>query len=174
VLTILGPDRPGLVEAISQAIAAHGGNWLESRMARLAGKFAGILRVDVPSAEVQALSSKLRELELSGLKCLVEISTPEEEPGEQRVLELELVGQDRPGIVRDISQALARRSVNVDELVTDCSSAPMSGETLFRARATLRVPPSVALDELKSSLERIGSDLMVEITLAEGSRAGQP
>ena len=49
VLTLIGPDRPGLVEAVAQPIAANGGNWLESRMAHLGGKFAGILRVDVPA-----------------------------------------------------------------------------------------------------------------------------
>ena len=48
VLTLIGSDRPGLVEAVAEVIAGHGGNWLESRMAHLAGKFAGILRVEIP------------------------------------------------------------------------------------------------------------------------------
>lgn len=167
VLTILGADRPGLVEAVSQAIVGHGGNWLESRMARLSGKFAGILRVDVPDAQVDGMTAALLALEGRGLKCLIEPSAPEAAPADARLLELELVGQDRPGIVREISQVLARRSVNVDELTTDCSSAPMSGETLFRARARLRVPNAVPIEELRSSLERIGSDMMVEIRLAD-------
>jgi len=47
VLTVIGPDRPGLVESLSQAIAQQEGNWLESRMARMAGQFAGILRVNI-------------------------------------------------------------------------------------------------------------------------------
>ena len=169
VLTLLGPDRPGLVEAVSRTISAHGGNWLESRMSRLSGKFAGILRVDVPDAQRDALTVALLALESNGLKCLVEPSADEPGGGDDRVLSLDLVGQDRPGIVREISQTLASRSVNVDELVTDCSSAPMSGETLFHARARLRVPPAVDVEELRASLERIGSDLMVEIKLAEPS-----
>jgi glycine cleavage system regulatory protein len=169
VLTLLGPDRPGLVEAVSRTISAHGGNWLESRMSRLSGKFAGILRVDVPEAQREALTAALLALASNGLKCLVEPSADEPGGADHRLLSLDLVGQDRPGIVREISQTLARRSVNVDELVTDCSSAPMSGETLFRARARLRVPPAVDVEELRASLERIGSDLMVEIKLAEPS-----
>jgi glycine cleavage system regulatory protein len=164
VLTVMGPDRPGLVEALSSAVAGHGANWLESRMAHLAGHFVGLLRVSVPEAQIGALRSALRALEGSGLRVLVETGeTPEPGP-DDRLLALELVGLDRPGIIRDISRALALRGVNVEELDTCCESAPMSGETLFRARARLRVPAGRA-EELRSALEKIASELMVDLTL---------
>jgi glycine cleavage system regulatory protein len=44
VLTVIGDDRPGLVERLSAAIGKHGGNWLQSSMSHLSGKFAGIVR----------------------------------------------------------------------------------------------------------------------------------
>ena len=169
VLTVLGEDRPGLVESLSQAIAAHNGNWLESRMARLAGKFAGILRVSVPEANAEALVSTLRGLESQGLRVVVEWSTSDEPARDYRWLKLDLVGNDRPGIIRDISQALAWRGVNIDELHTEYTSAPMSGEMLFKATAQLRVPLDVAIAALQENLERLAHDLMVDLTLEEVS-----
>jgi glycine cleavage system regulatory protein len=169
VLTILGLDRPGLVEAVSQTIADHGGSWQESRMARLAGRFAGVLRVSVDEAQADKLGEALRGLESTGLAVMVERSAEVEAAGDLRALVLDLVGHDRPGIVRDISSALAERGVNVIELHTHVSSAPMSGEPLFNATAHLRSPQELKLPELREILERIADDLMVEITIGEPS-----
>ena len=169
VLTVLGEDKPGLVESLSQMIAAHGGNWLESRMSRLAGKFAGILRASVPKANADALSKALQGLELQGLSVMIEWSHADEPAMLYRWLKLDLVGIDRPGIIRDISQALAWRNINIDELYTTYDSAPMSGEILFKAMAQLRVPLDVRIDELQENLEQIAHDLMVDITLEVAS-----
>jgi glycine cleavage system regulatory protein len=84
-------------------------------------------------------------------------------------MELELVGLDRPGLVREISQLLAQHAVNVEELVTDRSSAPMSGEMLFRARARVHVPADANLPQLRAGLERLANDLLVEIRLADSA-----
>jgi len=172
VLTLIGPDRPGLVEALARAIAAHDANWLESRMSRLAGKFAGILLIDVPENRVESLTRSLHELQSAGLAVMVEQSGEEAAPRAWVGLELSLVGQDRPGIIRDISRALAGRGVNVEELSTGCSSAPMSGEALFHATARLQVPKGAALEELREALEALANDLMVDLTLrSAGDRA---
>jgi glycine cleavage system regulatory protein len=169
VLTLIGEDRPGLVGLLSQAVADHDGNWLESRMSRLAGRFAGILRASVPEANADALVAALRALESHGLRVVVERSMHSDAESEFRRIPLELVGSDRPGIVREISQALASRNINVEELLTECSSAPMSGEILFTAKASLRIPQGAPLDELNDALEEIADDLMVELTLGEQS-----
>jgi len=164
VLTVIGDDRPGLVESLSQAVADHGGSWQESHMAHLAGKFAGILRAEVPTERAASLEAALRQLESTGLQVVVEAShqTP---GGEARVLLLELVGLDHPGIVRDISHALAARGINVDELTTELTNAPMSGELLFKARVKLRLPADTSIDDLRATLEALANDLMVDITL---------
>jgi glycine cleavage system regulatory protein len=139
VLTLIGPDRPGLVEAVAEVVAAHGGNWLESRMARLAGKFAGILRIEVSADKAAALQAALAELDARGLKVVGEPSGGDD--GHRRTHpRLELVGLDRPGIVREISQLLANSGANVEELSTDRTSAPMSGEMLFQAKAGCACP----------------------------------
>jgi glycine cleavage system regulatory protein len=174
VLTLIGPDRPGLVETVAEVVAAHKGNWLESRMAHLAGKFAGILRVEVASDHVDALLEALAALDSCGLKV---VSEPSGEAGTEtagRTLDLELVGLDRPGIVREISQILANSGANVEELSTDRTSAPMSGEMLFLAKARVRLPSSADLGSLRAALERLASDLMIEIRLVETSLETKP
>ncbi len=167
VLTVSGPDRPGLVEALSQAVANHRGSWLESRMARLAGHFAGVLRVSVPEAQVDALTRSLQSLELESLQVSVARSELEPPASDARELRLEILGSDRPGIVHDISQALADRGINVDELRTEIMSAPMSGELLFLANAELLIPAGLNLDLLRKDLEALAHELMVDIDLDE-------
>lgn len=166
VVTVIGKDRPGLVESVSAAVEAHGGSWVESRMSHLAGHFAGILRVSVPEANVDALAEALEGLRSDGLRVAIErgFEGPTEEGN---VILLDLIGSDRPGIVHKISEALAARGVNVDELDTECDGAPWSGDTLFQAKARLRAPKSLDLDQLRESLEAIAADLMVDITIGE-------
>ncbi|MBT8451801.1 MAG: glycine cleavage system protein R [Deltaproteobacteria bacterium] len=166
VVTVIGKDRPGLVESVSAAVEANGGSWVESRMSRLAGEFAGILRVSVPAAQADALSGALEALRADGLRVVVERGV-EDAVEEGHLIVLELIGSDRPGIVHKISEALAVRGVNVDELNTECEGAPWSGDTLFKAMARLRAPKGLDLDHLRESLEAIAADLMVDISIGE-------
>ena len=169
VLTIIARDKPGIIELLSQTVADHGASWLGSRMARLAGEFAGIVEVRAPESTASLLAEALRELEGEGLS--VQVAHSQSASGaalaQPRILNLELVGDDRPGIVREISQVLTRRGVNVLELATHCESAPMSGEVLFRASTRLQVPGDVALEELAEELEKIAHGLMVDLTIDE-------
>ena len=167
VMTVIGRDRPGLVDSLAGLVAQYGGNWLESRMSRLGGQFAGILRVQVSREQEAGLVGSLTELQRDGLTVVVHSERPKfEEPGGPIVF-LEIVGQDRPGIVHQISHALASRAVNVEELDTECSSAAMSGETLFKARAKLNIPESCNLATLRLELEKIAEDLIVDLRLKE-------
>jgi glycine cleavage system regulatory protein len=167
VLTLIGPDRPGLVEAVSSIVAAQGGNWVESRMTQLAGKFAGILRAELPADKVAGAVEALAALEARGLRVVVETAGRVDQPAEGALvrMSLELVGVDRPGIVREISRLLAESGVNVEELVTNRTSAPMSGEVIFWARATVALPASTPLEDLRRGLEKAAADLMVDVTL---------
>jgi glycine cleavage system regulatory protein len=167
VLTVLGEDRPGLVESVAQVIASHDGNWLESRMARLAGKFAGILRASIPDTNVAALTTALQRLEAHGLRVMIEWSASDAPAQDYRHMTLNVIGTDRLGIIRDIAQSLAWRGINIDELNTQYTSAPMSGEMLFKATAQLRVPLQVMIADLQESLEKLAHDLMVDIILAD-------
>ncbi|MEM7408916.1 MAG: ACT domain-containing protein [Myxococcota bacterium] len=166
VLTVIGPDRPGLVEALSRVIADHRANWLESRMAHLAGQFAGLLRVSVAPERADALAAALEALSTTGLRVIATRAADHAPPTQPR-LRLEGVGLDRPGIVRELSAALAARGVNVEELTSHTSSAPMSGETLFHVTAHLRAPDEV--DALRPVLEKLADELAIEVTLERES-----
>ena len=166
VLTVTGPDRPGVVDALSQVVAKHEGNWEESRMAHLAGRFAGVLHIRLPRRQVTLFQAALSGLSGYGLTVTVGDAAEGEEVT-YRAFKLELVGNDQPGIVRDIFHALAQRDINVEELTTECSAAPWTGGALFRASASLRCPGHVAMDDLRDILERLAQDLMVDVSLGE-------
>jgi glycine cleavage system regulatory protein len=167
VLTILGPDRPGLVESIARLVAAHDGNWLESRMAHLAGQFAGILRVEVDAAQAESLTQALASLAQAGLETVVHPDPAAAVPSNRPLVKLDLLGQDRPGIVRQISGVLAALGVNVEELNTECRAAAETGHPLFHAVADLRLPPDVSEEDLRIALENVAADLMVDVKLAK-------
>jgi glycine cleavage system regulatory protein len=166
VLTVIGEDRPGLVEALAEMISTHSASWNESRMARLAGHFAGVVQVHVPDDRASGLINALPSLVARGLEvAVVDSDWSMAELDHRDSFQLELVGHDRPGIVREISSALARLGVSVLDLRTVVESAAMSGERLFRARAELAPPSGVDLEEIRSSLELLADELMVDITL---------
>jgi glycine cleavage system regulatory protein len=168
VMTIIGPDRPGLVESVARAVAGHDGNWLESRMSRLGGEFAGILRIEVPTEKRQSLLDSLKNLQNDGLTVVVHVDKSAVTTiTSGRAAKLEVVGHDRPGIVREISSALARAGVNVEEFSSEVVSAPMSGEVLFKASVHLQLPDSCNLTSLKRELEKIASDLLVDVSFVE-------
>ena len=167
VMTIIGPDRTGLVESVARVVADHGGNWLESRMCRLGGEFAGILRIELPVEKRQVLLDALQALQDRGLTVVVRPGEAAASATPGRQTKLEIVGHDRPGIVRQITHALARANVNVEEFSSECVSAPMSGETLFKAIARLQLPERCDLAALKKDLEKIAADLLVDISFAE-------
>lgn len=165
VMTVIGQDRPGLVESVASLVTEYGGNWLESRMSRLGGQFAGIVHVDVPADKEKALTDALSQLGGRGLNIVIKTENAQPVPAAQTLSVLEIVGQDRPGIVRQITQALAAFGVNVEELNTECASAAMSGENLFKARAKLSIPASCNVSELRQTLEKIAADLIVDFSL---------
>jgi glycine cleavage system regulatory protein len=167
VLTVIGNDRPGLVGQLSAVIGKHGGNWLQSSMSHLSGKFAGIVCVAVEEENLDALKAELAAL--PGLRITAEASDSGEARGD-RHLTLALVGNDRVGIVREVSSVLARHAVNVEELTTHTASAPMTAETLFHATAELTASESLDTRALVRDLEQISNDLMVDITLDETIR----
>jgi glycine cleavage system regulatory protein len=165
-LTCIGDDRPGLVSALSAAVQRHGGSWEHSQMARLAGKFAGILQVTVPEERAEALAADLTALKDIGLLVALERA---DEPAEREVvrLNLALLGADHPGIVAEISASLAGRGIGIEELTTTVREAPMAGGMLFEARAVLEAPPDTSTASLSALLEDLADELMVEISLSE-------
>lgn len=163
IMTVLGSDRPGLVNSLADTVAQHGGNWLESRMARLAGQFAGIVRIECPSGNVEGLLAELKSPGIQGLTVQAVRETVEE-PVTRRTLIVDVVGNDRPGIVRELSAAIANAGGNVEELTTGLESAPMSGHPMFRARGVISIPENAETSVLTNAIEGLGGDLTVDIS----------
>ncbi len=167
VLTVVSEDRPGIVEALSELLAEHGGNWTESSMLSMAGQFAGILLASVPEQQAEAFIEGLARLEAEGMQIVASRSAAAPGPTAEREFTLDLVGQDRPGIVHDITRILAKHQVNVQELETHCQSASMSGENLFLAHARLLIPDDASIESIQDELEDLANELMVDIKLEE-------
>jgi glycine cleavage system regulatory protein len=169
-LTCVGDDRPGLVSALSAPISAHGASWERSQMARLAGKFAGVLLLEVADDRAEALVADLTALQDVGLHVTVE-RTDEPAGHPSLRLHLGLIGADHPGIVAEISAALAAHRIGIEELSTDVREAPMAGGMLFEAQAVLEAPTTTSVDDLRTRLEAIADELMVEINLSDVAEA---
>lgn len=169
VLTLIGRDQPGLVRIVANAIAEHGGNWLESRMCRLGGEFAGIVRLEIEASRADGLTTALRAL--AGLR----VDVTREAGGATgaggasvmggKLAALDLVGSDRPGILREVSAVLAAHGLNVEDLASERVEAPMGGGKLFQLRAVVSVPASADLARVRGELEDLAADLMVELKL---------
>ncbi len=170
VVTVVGADRPGIVNQLSDVARRFGANWAGSRMASLAGQFAGIVHFEVVEGEADALEAAVRALAASGLQVAIARGEIRANGGAQRRMRLALVGHDRPGIVREVSGALARHGVSIDELDTAIESAPMSAERLFRFEAQLSVPASVADEDLRRELEALANELVVDLEVEQEPR----
>ena len=162
VLTVIGKDRPGIVNRLSDVGQRFGANWAGSRMAGLAGQFAGIVHFQVPDEKLEPLTAALRALSADELVVVIAEGDVASSPSPQRTVRLELVGNDRPGIVRDFSGCLARRGVSIEELHTEFVSAPMSADPLFKVSARLAVPAELSDAQLKSELEGLATEMMVD------------
>jgi glycine cleavage system regulatory protein len=170
LITFIADDRPGLVERLSEVVIAHGGNWLESRMSQLAGKFAGIVRVSLPPPRVAEFERALAELEEIGLTLRLEGAPGAGPHAASAPWLLEIIGHDRPGIVHEFAAALAGRGINVLDMRTDIATAPMSAGPLFSAEAEIDVPARLDIDELREALESIADELTIEYTLRPAAR----
>lgn len=168
IITILATDRPGIVNTISEALVSHDANWIDSRMANLCDKFAGLVQVTVPAAKLDTLKHALQTLHDADnqLHILMEEAV---DPTSSVVseLSLELIGADRPGIIDDITGALARLNVNIKELNTEQREASMSSEILFWASLKLGLPEGVSGDDVQDALSELQDQLMVDFNFED-------
>lgn len=163
VLTVIARDKPGIVQRVSGVLRAHGGAWHRSSMSQLAGRFAGILQGVVPEERLDACIAELENLDQEGLHVVVRLGEVAEVAEEGSDYRLELVGNDRPGIMADITTVLGRFGINVRGLETVVEGASMAGGELFRAYADLRLPPGTDAGAVEQALEDLANDLMVDI-----------
>lgn len=164
VLSIIGADRAGLVDALAGVVTEHGGSWQRSHVTELAGLFAGVVLVHVPEDRSDAFVEALDPLRERGLEVTLRTAAREDElPDEAPTVAFEVVGADRPGIVHEVSHRLASLGVGIVDLRTWTESAAMAGSALFRAAAVVRLPDEVGRQRLVDALEDLSDDLMVDV-----------
>ncbi len=166
VLSVVGSDRPGLTRSLAAAVLSAGGNWLESRLSRLGGLYVGSVLVEIPAEGAEALRAAVAAVDAAGLEVRLAPAVAEAEAPAGEALALSLVGQDRPGIVNQVTSALGELGANIESFETRVSAEPHSGAPLFHLDARLRLPPGLASDAAQTALEAISGEIMVDITLA--------
>ena len=168
VATITCPDHPGIVERLTELLVAHAANWEESRMARLGGDFAGIVKIGVPPEEAGPLADALRGLAAEQMTVVVKTTQPSVSAAQTgcTLCDLRLTGADHEGIVHTVAAYLAGQGVNVEAMETEVAPAPVSATPLFQMTAQISVPPKLPLAELAANLHRIAGELGVDIEVS--------
>lgn len=164
VLTVLGPDRTGIVDSLASAVNEHGGSWQESQMARLAGQFAGLVRVTCPADAAAGLTTALEGLSASGLRIAVVQEAHAEDEETRKNYHLDVLGNDRPGILSEVSRALRAQNANIVEMETRLEPAPESGQGIFHTLATITLPHETSPEKLAEALEDLSPDLQVALS----------
>lgn len=164
VLSVVGSDRPGLTKALAAAVLSAGGNWLESHLSRLGGLYVGSVLVELEAGGVDRLRAAVNAVDADGLEVRIAPAV-ETAAAEGETLQLALVGQDRPGIVDQVTAVLSGLDANIEAFRTWIDAEPHSGAPLFHMEARLRLPPGVSADSLQAALEDISAEIMVDITL---------
>lgn len=167
VLTVYGDDRAGLVDSLAEAVDDNGGSWDKSYMAELVGKFAGVVAISVPDARVASLLAAFETLRAQGLDIAAHAVDSSRATEPRREMTLVISGQDHPGIIHDISHALAERGISIAELATETSDAPMGGGVLFEAQLTLHAADNEPFEELHDAIAKVADELVVDFELAE-------
>lgn len=165
ILNVSGSDRPGLTEALAAAVLSAGGNWLESHLSRLGGLYVGSVLVELPDGREGDLRAAVKAVDAQGLE--VRLTPADEAPAaaDGEALSFSLVGQDRPGIVRQVTSALSALGVNIETFDTRLSDEPYTGGRLFHMDAQLRLPPGRRAGEVQAALEAISGEIMVDVSL---------
>lgn len=170
VLSVIGSDRPGLTQALAAAILSAGGNWLQSHLSQLGGLYVGSVLVELPPDRVDALASAVKAVDSQGLEVrIAPAATAPESAGER--LHFSLVGQDRPGIVHQVTAALSALGANIEAFETKVTLEPHSGAPLFHMEAELRLPPPLTAGRVQQALEEISAEIMVDVSLSSPATA---
>jgi len=162
VITFVGKDKAGLDDKLAQLVLEHQGNWLGSSMSHLAGQFAGIVQVELPELEYAKFSLALGKIE-ELTTVIQEGHNTSHEIESQDLLNIAIVGNDRQGIVQEVTKALHSVDANIEQFSSVLESAANSGQLLFRAQVTILLPEHSSIEALTDAIEELGDDVMVDV-----------
>ncbi len=163
VVSVVGTNRPGLVDTLSACLLAHGANWTESRMTRMADRFAGVLRVSVSEANAPDLVAALEMISEPGLYVYAEAARTNPTDHQAFRLELTFTGRDRPGIVHALTRVLADFGISIDEFETRSQAGHWDDSAMFDGRAMLSAGQLVDVQTLRRALEQASPGMLVTV-----------
>lgn len=166
VVSAIGIDRPGFVNAITRAIKAAGGNIEQQRSARVADEYAVTILFTTPSAA--AAEEAMQALnQLAGEALTIRARRTDSAhgliAGVGTAAKIVASGADQPGVLDALTSLLVQHRVNIDAMDFDTESAPMTGEALFRMDATVSIPASIDASELRRQLRALEDEYNFDI-----------
>ncbi|GAB5379219.1 MAG: ACT domain-containing protein [Aliiglaciecola sp.] len=162
ILTLIGNDKPGLIESLAQKVYSIEGNWLSSNFSHMAGQFAGFVELNIPADKHQGFVEYLNS---HPDLTIHSVSTESADESSDNVAQIEIIGNDKPGIVQELTSVLHGFNINIVKFTSGCESAPNWGSLLFKAQATVTIPEGFDTDQLTGALEEVANDLVVDVTI---------
>jgi glycine cleavage system regulatory protein len=162
IFTLVGSDKPGLISDLAKTVYDMGGNWLGSNFSHMAGHFAGFVQIDLPLEKHQALIERLSQHPDLKIHLLPGITA---HPAEQQCVQIDIMGNDKTGIVQELTHILSQFNLNIVKFDSYLETAPNWGGELFKAKATITVATDFDLETLRDKLESVANDLMVDIEI---------
>jgi glycine cleavage system transcriptional repressor len=166
VLTSIGADRPGLVDAVTRFILERGGNLEDSRMVNLHGQFAMVMLVAGDEAAAARLETDLGELErAAGIRAELTAAAAAGRPSAAVAAipyRLNTTAMDHPGLVQSVAHVLGQLGVNIESADTALKPAPMTGAPLFAMELVVSVPATTRVSELRERLAEVCDELNID------------
>jgi glycine cleavage system transcriptional repressor len=167
VISALGEDRPGIVNALSKAVLEHGCNIEDSRMTVLGGEFAAILLVEGKWNTLAKVENFLPELERQ-LGLTIMSKRTGERAAEANLLPyaVDVISMDHPGIVNNLAGFFAERNINIEDMSTSTYAAAHTGTPMFAVHMTVGIPADLHIAALREEFmdycDRLNLDAVLE------------
>jgi glycine cleavage system transcriptional repressor len=150
VISALGEDHPGIVNALSKAILEHGCNIEDSRMTVLGGEFAAILLVQGKWNTLAKVENALPEIERQLRMTIISKRTGERSAGTNLLpYAVDVISMDHPGIVNNLAGFFAERNINIEDMTTSTYAAAHTGTPMFAVHMTVGIPADLHIAGLR-------------------------
>ena len=162
ILSVIGPDKSGIVSDISKFVKAYSGNIEKSRMVRLEDYFTIMVQINIQKDKIKNLEQDLTNYSnyTFSIHSLESANNNENED----IHTVYLKGIDSEGIVYKITNEFAKLNINIEELETNLENAPMSGLSLFSLKAKIS-HARLNLEALKKTMDKLAAELDVNINI---------
>ena len=120
VLTVIGEDKLGLVESLSNVLVEKHANWLASNLSHLSGYFAGVVEIEIAEEYIDELTQTLTQL----TELKVDIHHGGNDLHAMQEIEFVITGNDRKGIVQELSSIITHKGAHIIHFTSSRQSAP--------------------------------------------------